>query len=123
MEVGEYIRAMGARARAAAAELAKRTTAEKNAALLKMADALEADRAAIQEANARDIANAKAAGISAAMVDRLTLTDSRFRSMVDGVRTVLPNRAADPDFAAALREAASAGVAVLPLPCQGNVIN
>ena len=88
MEVGEYIRGMGVRARAAAAELAKRTTAEKNAALLKVADALEADRAAIQEANARDIANAKAAGISAAMVDRLTLTDSRFQSMVDGVRTV-----------------------------------
>ena len=88
MDVGEYIRGMGVRARAAAAELAKRTTAEKNAALLKVADALEADRAAIQEANSRDIANAKAAGISAAMVDRLTLTDARFRAMVDGVRTV-----------------------------------
>lgn len=89
MDVGEYIRAMGVKARAAAAELARRTTDEKNAALARVADALEADRAAILEANARDVANAREAGISAAMIDRLTLTDARFRAMVDGVRTVV----------------------------------
>ena len=88
MEVGEYIRGMGVRARAAAAELAKRTTAEKNAALLKVADALVARRGEIAAANAVDVAKAKAAGISPAMIDRLTLTDARFDSMVEGVRHV-----------------------------------
>ena len=89
MTVEERIHELAMRARAAAAELAKRTTAEKDAALLKIADRLEADKASIMEANAEDVANAKAAGIGAAMVDRLTLTDARFKSMVDGVRYVV----------------------------------
>ena len=89
MTVSEIIHGLAVKARAAAAELAKRTTAEKNAALLKVADALEARRGEIAEANARDVENAKAAGISPAMVDRLTLTDARFKSMVDGVRHVV----------------------------------
>ena len=89
MTVEERIHELAMRARAAAAELAKRTTAEKDAALLKIADRLEADKASIMAANAEDVANAKAAGIGAAMVDRLTLTDARFKSMVDGVRYVV----------------------------------
>ena len=88
MNISDYVRGLGVRARAAAAELAKLTTAEKNEALLAIADRLEADRAAIAEANAHDVANAQAAGISPAMIDRLTLTDARFKSMVDGVRHV-----------------------------------
>ena len=88
MTVAETIHDMAVKARGAAAGLAKRTTADKNAALLKIAEALEARRGEIAEANARDVANAKAAGIGAAMVDRLTLTDARFKSMVDGVRYV-----------------------------------
>ena len=88
MTVAETIHDLAVKARSAAAGLAKRTTEEKNAALLKIAEALEARRGEIAEANARDVANAKAAGISAAMVDRLTLTDARFDSMVDGVRYV-----------------------------------
>ena len=89
MEVADYIHRLGVRARTAAAELARRTTDEKNAALLRVADALDADREAIMAANARDVANARAAGIGEAMVDRLTLTDDRFRAMVDGVRYVV----------------------------------
>ena len=88
MTVAETIHDLAVKARGAAAGLAKRTTDEKNAALLKVAEALEARRGEISEANAKDVANAKAAGISAAMVDRLTLTDARFKSMVDGVRHV-----------------------------------
>ncbi|MBO7721656.1 MAG: glutamate-5-semialdehyde dehydrogenase [Kiritimatiellae bacterium] len=88
MNVAEYIHSLGVGARAAAAELAKRSTAEKNAALLKIADALEVDEAAVAAANARDVENARAAGISPAMIDRLTLTPTRFKAMVDGVRYV-----------------------------------
>ena len=88
MEVKEYIHEMAVKARAAAAEMRKLSTAEKNAILLKIADALEADKAAIFAANAEDVAAARDRGISAAMVDRLTLTESRFKSMTDGVRYV-----------------------------------
>ena len=42
----------------------------------------------IDAANAEDVAAAKATGLAPAMVDRLTLTDARFRSMVEGVRHV-----------------------------------
>ena len=89
MTVEERVHELATRARAASAELARRTTAEKDAALLKIADRLEADKASIMEANAADVANARAAGIGAAMVDRLTLTEARFKSMVDGVRYVV----------------------------------
>ena len=88
MTVSETIRAMALRARAAAACLVRASTAEKNAALLSIADALDRNRAAIDAANRVDVEKARAAGLAPAMVDRLTLTDARFRSMVDGVRHV-----------------------------------
>ena len=88
MEIPEMIHKMAVRARAAAAHLRQMTTAEKNALLLRLADALEAARPAIAAANAEDVAAAQANGLSPAMVDRLTLTDARFRAMVEGVRTV-----------------------------------
>ena len=88
MEIAEIIHEMAVKARVAAAELRKLTTEEKNAMLLKIADALEAAKPAIDAANAEDVAVAKENGLSLAMVDRLTLTDSRFKSMVDGVRYV-----------------------------------
>ena len=88
MEISEIIHEMAVKARLAAAELRKLTTEEKNAMLLKIADALEAAKPAIDAANAEDVAVAKENGLSPAMVDRLTLTDSRFKSMVDGVRYV-----------------------------------
>ena len=88
MEIAEIIHEMAVKARVAAAELRKLTTEEKNAMLLKIADALEAAKPAIDAANAEDVAVAKENGLSRAMADRLTLTDSRFKSMVDGVRYV-----------------------------------
>ena len=88
MNAADYIHGMAVRARAAAGELAKLSTAEKNAALEAIAVALEKNAAEIRAANAVDVAKAKENGLSAAMVDRLTLTDARFRSMVDGVRHI-----------------------------------
>ena len=87
-DIAGLIHDMAVRARASASGLRGLSTDEKNRMLLSVADALEADREAIAAANAEDVAAAKAAGISPAMVDRLTLTDSRFKSMVDGVRHV-----------------------------------
>ncbi|MCQ2395538.1 MAG: gamma-glutamyl-phosphate reductase, partial [Kiritimatiellae bacterium] len=89
MNVADYIHDMAVRARAAAGELAKLSTAEKNAALEAIAAALERNAADIQAANAVDVANAKANGLAPAMVDRLTLTDARYKAMVEGVRHIV----------------------------------
>ena len=81
------------RARAAAADLAVRTRAEKDAALSAMAEALEEHIPRIVEANAGDVARAEQADVPAAMIDRLRLTDARVRAMADGLRqlTRLPD--------------------------------
>ena len=88
MNVHDTILEMATKARAAAAALAKKTTDEKNAALLAIADSLEKNRATIVAANNIDLAHAKEAGISSSMLDRLTLTPARFDAMVAGVRHV-----------------------------------
>ena len=88
MNVHDTILEMATKARTAAAGLAKKTTDEKNAALLAIADSLEKNRAAIVAANGIDLAHAKEAGISPSMLDRLTLTPVRFDAMVAGVRHV-----------------------------------
>ena len=88
MNVTELIHSMAVKARAASAELGKFETSAKNAALLAIADRLEKDAALIYAANAVDVKNAAANAIAPAMIDRLTLTEARFKSMVDGVRYV-----------------------------------
>ena len=88
MNTEEIIHGLAVNARAAAARMRAFSTASKNAALLAIAEALEAQKPQIEAANAEDVAAAKTAGISASMIDRLTLTEARFKSMVDGVRHV-----------------------------------
>src|SRR6059036_3971255 len=88
MTLTEQMSQLGRQANAAARELARLTTAEKNACLLAMADALEQNRAAIQEANARDMAAGAQSGLSSAMLDRLKLDDKRVASMAKGLRDV-----------------------------------
>ncbi|MDY5597050.1 MAG: glutamate-5-semialdehyde dehydrogenase [Kiritimatiellia bacterium] len=88
METEEIIHGLAVKARAAALRMGAYSTESKNAALMAIADALESMKPQIDAANAEDVAAAKANGISPAMIDRLTLTESRFRSMVDGVRHV-----------------------------------
>ena len=88
MNITELIHSMAVKARAASAELGKAGTAAKNSALSAIADRLEKDVDAILAANASDVEKARAGGLAPAMVDRLTLTPARFKSMVDGVRYV-----------------------------------
>lgn len=73
------------KAKAAAPAMAALTTDEKNAALLAMADALEANAASILAANAEDVA-AALGKLSDAMIERLTLTDARIAGMAQGIR-------------------------------------
>ena len=84
----DTIRTIGDQALIAARSMVNLSTKKKNAVLLAMADALDAQRALIKEANAKDIAQAQANGLSAAMIDRLTLTDARIDGMIKGVREV-----------------------------------
>ena len=79
---------MGVAARKTAKQLRRLTADEKNIILLAIADRLSSDREAIGAANSQDVEAAKAAGLSPAMVDRLTLTPARFDEMLSGVRTV-----------------------------------
>ncbi len=73
-------------AKAASRTVATLTSEQKNAALLAMADALVAHTEAILAANRADIAAAE--GISAVMIDRLTLTAARIEGMAQGIREV-----------------------------------
>jgi glutamate-5-semialdehyde dehydrogenase len=72
----------------AAADLALRPRAEKDAALHAMADALETDPTPILDGNARDVARAEQADTPAAIIDRLRLDEKRIAGMSDGLRQV-----------------------------------
>ncbi len=73
------------RARAASIRLALLSTMEKNALLLKIADAIEAKEKSILSANHEDI---ESSGLEGAMRDRLLLTPARVKDMASGVRDV-----------------------------------
>ncbi|MET4595438.1 MULTISPECIES: glutamate-5-semialdehyde dehydrogenase [unclassified Sphingomonas] len=79
---------MGARGRAAAVSLAGMPTATKAGALEQAAAAIRAESTAILAANMRDMARARAAGLSGAMLDRLRLDEARIAAMADGVAAV-----------------------------------
>jgi glutamate-5-semialdehyde dehydrogenase len=88
MGLHEDMTDMGNRALVASRELARLTSRRKNAILLAMADEIDARSDALQSANARDVEEAKASGLSTALVDRLTLTESRIAAMANGLRDV-----------------------------------
>lgn len=79
---------MGKAAKAASYQLATLTTAEKNRVLMTIADQLEAQGAAILAANEQDLADARASGLSEALLDRLMLNPARLKGIADDVRQV-----------------------------------
>ena len=78
----------GAAAKEAAFALANASTAQKNAALMTIAAALEAHAEDILRANREDVEAARANGMSPSMLDRLSLSEARVRGMAEGVREV-----------------------------------
>lgn len=88
MATYELVQAKAQAAKQAAAKLAVTSTAVKNAALLAMAAALEAQQSEILAANERDMTAAAAKGMKSSMLDRLKLTAERIRGMADGLRQV-----------------------------------
>ncbi|HEY1073301.1 glutamate-5-semialdehyde dehydrogenase, partial [Brevundimonas sp.] len=84
---------MGRRARAAANALRGTTPNARTEALTRLAEGLRAAEAEILTANARDIENARASGLTEALIDRLALTPARVEGMAVAVETI----AAQPD--------------------------
>ncbi len=80
---------MGRAARAASRQLATLTTAQKNAALAAIADQLEAQADMVLAQNARDVADARAAGLSEALLDRLLLTEERIAALAADTRRII----------------------------------
>jgi glutamate-5-semialdehyde dehydrogenase len=76
---------IGAKARAAAAELAFAPSEKKYAALISAADALDRRRVQVLLANAEDMLAGEAKGLSPAMLDRLRLDDRRIDAMIAGL--------------------------------------
>ena len=88
MDIKDYMQTVGRQARAASRRLSMATTAEKNAALLAIAAAIRREKAALVAANQEDLAAARAAGLEAAMLDRLTLSEKGVDNMAEGVEQV-----------------------------------
>jgi glutamate-5-semialdehyde dehydrogenase len=87
--VHELMQQIGAAAKAAAGPLARAGTEAKNAALRAAAAAIRAHGEAILAANALDMAAARDAGLSPAMLDRLQLDAGRVAAMARGLDEIV----------------------------------
>ena len=88
MNIKEYMQALGRQAREASRGMAKAPTNAKDRALLAMASAIRRDKAALLAANREDIDAARAAGLDAAMLDRLALSDKSVATMAEGLEQI-----------------------------------
>lgn len=88
LDIPAYITQLGQQARAAAAQLAQSSTAQRNQALETIAAKLLQNKDNLQTANREDLQNGQAAGLDAAMLDRLELTDARIEAMAEGLRQI-----------------------------------
>ena len=95
-----YMREVGIAARAASRLMARADTATKNRALLSIADAVLGNSATLISENAKDLASAKAHGLDAASIDRLTLTEKTLHEIAEGLRQL----AALPDLIGAISD-------------------
>jgi glutamate-5-semialdehyde dehydrogenase len=84
----EGLEIMGKKARLAARLLAGAPNAAKNAALLSLADLLDREQEAVLKANEQDVAAARAAGLTDALIDRLSITPSRLQGMATDLRRI-----------------------------------
>jgi glutamate-5-semialdehyde dehydrogenase len=84
MNISEQLEQIGQAARSASTEINKASSQLKNAALLAIANEIMAQKPMLLAENEKDLQAARSNGISDAMLDRLTFTDARFDSMVEG---------------------------------------
>jgi glutamate-5-semialdehyde dehydrogenase len=88
MDVTAHVTGKARAAKEAARALALASTRAKNDALQQMARGLEEKTAPVLDANRADLARARAAGLTSAFMDRLTLSESRLEAMAAGLRQV-----------------------------------
>lgn len=89
MSVESTILEMAKEARLASVDVANCSSNKKNEALLKIAEKLEQDAEEIKRENAKDLELGEKAGLSVAMIDRLTISDKTIASMAGGLREVV----------------------------------
>ena len=87
-DIQQYVRDTATAAKQAFYLMANATTAQKNVALLRMAELIAQHQTAILAANAQDMENAAAKGLDSALLDRLKLTEKTVESMCEGLRQV-----------------------------------
>ncbi len=88
MDIKTYMQTVGRQARTASRAVAAATTGAKNTALLAMAAEIRARAAQLLDANARDLAEARANGLEPSMIDRLTLSAKGIEAMAVGLEQV-----------------------------------
>ena len=88
MDIKQYMQGLGQLARASAGLMARATTAQKNNALIAIAENIQKHRAVLTKANEEDLTLAKEKNLESALVDRLELTDSRINDMTDGLNQI-----------------------------------
>lgn len=87
-DIADYMRGVGAHARAAARHMARADTGARNDALLAMATAIEERAEWLIAENTRDMDAGRQNGLDTALLDRLELTPARIQGMADGLRQV-----------------------------------
>lgn len=87
-DISTLMQSLGQSARAASRAMARASTAQKNAALLYIAEAIRAQRHLLKQANAEDLATAQAAGLPEALVERLALSDKAIDTMAEGLEQI-----------------------------------
>lgn len=89
MTLADTILSLCQQARAAARQLARASTAKKNQALERVARELRAHQGSLLRANAKDLDQARSAGLNQALIDRLRLDEKRIEAMARGVEEVV----------------------------------
>jgi glutamate-5-semialdehyde dehydrogenase len=87
-DIKSYMKSVGQQARAASRVMAQADTNTKNRALQAIANIILRDSAKLIAENAKDVASAKANGLDAASLDRLTLTEKTVASMAEGLQQI-----------------------------------
>ena len=88
MDIQEYMNHIGRAARKASRAMAKADTSAKNRALELIAAGIRRDSALLTAANQKDLDAARANGLAAAMVDRLTLSEKAIATMAEGLEQI-----------------------------------
>src|SRR5690606_5691175 len=89
MDIKQYMKQIGERARQASHAMAKADSAAKNRALTLIAAAIRRDADALRAANKLDLDAARANGLEPALLDRLTLSDKAIATMAEGLEQIV----------------------------------